>query len=103
MDIEKNQDAEHGEEIDPHNMVYQLRVRISEEEIDFMIHRPWATNHSPALILATRPTTVIKSRFPWTLTRRTANPVSSLWKVTLSTKPLRPSSGAFGLVFSTVI
>ena len=39
------------------------------------------------------PTTVARSLWPRTLTRRTQKPVSSLWKVTRSTAPVRRSVG----------
>src|ERR1700722_13721901 len=57
------------------------------------IHWPWAVIHSPSLTFARVPTTVTSSRRPVTFTRRTANPVSSLWKVTRSINPEIPSCG----------
>src|SRR5271165_332777 len=54
---------------------------------------PRAVIHSPALMLARAPTTVTSSRWPFTFTRSTANPVSSLWKVTRSINPENPSWG----------
>src|SRR5271165_111676 len=54
---------------------------------------PRAVIHSPALTLARAPTTVTSSRCPFTFTRSTANPVSSLWKVTRSINPENPSWG----------
>src|SRR5271165_2810684 len=44
-------------------------------------------------MLARAPTTVTSSRWPFTFTRSTANPVSSLWKVTRSINPENPSWG----------
>src|SRR5271157_868064 len=54
---------------------------------------PRALIHSPALTLARAPTTVTNSRWPFTFTRSTANPVSSLWKVMRSINPENPSCG----------
>jgi hypothetical protein len=42
-------------------------------------------------MVAACPTTVISSRCPRALIRRTQNPLSSLWKVTRSTRPARTS------------
>src|SRR5918994_1786137 len=47
--------------------------------------------NSPALIVGAWPTTVIRSRTPHALTRRTQKPLSGLWNVTRSTRPARPS------------
>ena len=55
--------------------------------------RPSAVSHSPALTEGSEPITVTRSRCPLTLTRSTANPVSSLKKVTRSIRPERLSSG----------
>src|ERR1035437_3709725 len=56
-------------------------------------HQPSAVSHSPALTDGNEPRTVTSSRCPWTFTRRTANPLSSLKKVTLSTSPTISSDG----------
>src|SRR5580693_4754955 len=47
-------------------------------------------------MLARAPTTVTNSRWPFTFTRSTANPVSSLWKVMRSINPENPSCGGDG-------
>src|SRR5207302_3430664 len=47
--------------------------------------------HSPAAITAAWPMTVINSRWPCALMRRTQKPFSALWKVTRSTRPARTS------------
>ena len=57
-------------------------------------HRPSAVIHSPGETAATTPTTGTRSRRPFTFTLSTAKPVSSLWKVTRSTRPDSPSTGA---------
>src|SRR6516225_10296633 len=57
---------------------------------------PCVVIHSPALTLARTPTTVTSSRWPFTFTRSTANPVSSLWKVMRSINPENPSCGGDG-------
>src|SRR5262245_22589945 len=49
--------------------------------------------YSPGVMVAAVPTTVTRSRWPRTLTRRTQKPVSSLWNVTRSTAPVRCSMG----------
>src|SRR6516162_4895225 len=54
---------------------------------------PCVVIHSPALTFARTPTTVTSSRWPFTFTRSTANPVSSLWKVMRSINPENPSWG----------
>src|SRR5262249_24501009 len=59
-------------------------------------HPPWPSMYSPGVIVAAVPTTVTRSRCPRTLTRRTQKPVSSLWKVTRSTAPVRWSGGLVG-------
>src|SRR6202165_763003 len=56
-----------------------------------LIHSPDAVTHSPAEMVAACPTTVINSRCPRALIRRTQKPLSSLWKVTRSTRPARTS------------
>ena len=56
-----------------------------------LIHSPDAVTHSPAEMVAACPTTVISSRCPRALIRRTQKPLSSLWKVTRSTRPARTS------------
>jgi hypothetical protein len=52
-----------------------------------------AVNHSPALTAGNEPRTVTSSRCPLTFTRSTANPLSSLKKVTRSTSPAISSDG----------
>src|ERR1700730_18290483 len=47
--------------------------------------------HSPAAITAPWTMTVINSRWPRALMRRTQKPFSALWKVTRSTRPARTS------------
>src|SRR5512132_2407042 len=64
-------------------------------------HRPLACTNSPAPIAAAWPTTVIKSRWPRAFTRRTQNPLSSLWKVTRSTRPARFSRSSAGCDITT--
>src|SRR5512134_1647554 len=54
-----------------------------------LTHRPLAWTNSPAPIAAAWPMTVIRSRWPRAFTRSTQKPLSSLWKVTRSTKPAR--------------
>jgi hypothetical protein len=56
-----------------------------------LIHSPDAVTHSPAEMVAACPTTVISSRCPRAFIRRTQKPLSSLWKVTRSTRPARTS------------
>src|ERR1700726_3725031 len=56
-----------------------------------LIHSPDAVTHSPAEMVAACPTTVISSRCPRALIRRTQKPLLSLWKVTRSTRPARTS------------
>src|ERR1019366_7673002 len=56
-------------------------------------HHPFAVSHSPALTDGTEPRTVTKSRCPRTFTRSTAKPLSSLKKVTRSTRPAISSEG----------
>src|ERR1700690_1716353 len=54
-------------------------------------HSPLAWMNSPAEIVAAWPTTVMRSRLPRALTRRTQKPFSSLWNVTRSTSPAKTS------------
>src|SRR5262249_27861909 len=54
---------------------------------------PCPSMYSPGVMVAAVPTTVTRSRWPRTLTRRTQKPVSSLWKVTRSTAPVSCSVG----------
>lgn len=54
---------------------------------------PMHSTYSPGVIEAADPMTVIRSRCPFTLTRRTQKPDSSLWKVTRSTEPESRSVG----------
>src|SRR5947209_6424639 len=56
-----------------------------------LTHSPDAVTHSPAAITAAWPITVINSRWPRALMRRTQKPFSALWKVTRSTRPARTS------------
>src|SRR5881409_2023253 len=49
--------------------------------------------YSPGVMVGAVPTTVTRSRWPRTFTRSTQKPVSSLWKVTRSTAPVRCSVG----------
>ena len=63
-----------------------------------LIQDPLAWTNSPAEIIAAWPRTVIKSRCPRALTRRTQKPVSELWKVTRSTRPARTSVGVLAFV-----
>src|SRR5919106_3948103 len=49
---------------------------------------------SPALITGAWPTTVTRSRWPRALTRRTQKPLSGLWNVTRSTRPVSASEPA---------
>src|SRR5271166_965838 len=56
-----------------------------------LIQLPLAWTNSPAEIIAAWPRTVIRSRWPRALTRSTQNPLSSLWKVTHSTRPAKTS------------
>src|SRR5712671_4519885 len=56
-----------------------------------LTHSPDAVTHSPAAITAAWPMTVINSRWPRALMRRTQKPFSALWKVTRSTRPARTS------------
>src|SRR6202030_2112286 len=56
-----------------------------------LTHSPDAVTHSPAAITAAWPITVINSRCPRALMRRTQKPFSALWKVTRSTRPARTS------------
>src|SRR6516225_8814453 len=51
-----------------------------------LTHSPDAVTYSPAAITAAWPMTVINSRWPRALMRRTQKPFSALWKVTRSTK-----------------
>src|SRR3954452_1565835 len=50
---------------------------------------PFAWTNSPAEIIAAWPRTVIRSRWPRALTRRTQKPFSELWNVTRSTRPAK--------------
>src|ERR1035437_11126074 len=59
-------------------------------------HHPFAVSHSPALTDGNEPRTVTRSRCPRTFTRSTANPLSSLKKVTRSTRPAISSDGVCG-------
>jgi hypothetical protein len=52
-----------------------------------LTHQPAALSHSPAVTEGSDPMTVISSRCPRALTRRTQKPLSSLWKVTRSITP----------------
>src|ERR1700736_1464500 len=52
-----------------------------------LIQLPLAWANSPAEINAAWPRTVIRSRCPRALTRRTRKPFSALWKVTRATRP----------------
>src|ERR1019366_7533928 len=56
-------------------------------------HQPLAVNHSPALTEGNEPRIVTSSLCPRTFTRSTANPLSSLKKVTRSTSPAISSAG----------
>ena len=64
---------------------------------------PLNWTNSPALIIAARPTTVIRSRWPRALTRSTQNPFSGLWNVTRSTRPARASLAEVWAKFATSI
>ena len=59
-------------------------------------HQPAAISHSPALTAGKEPRTVTRSRWPRTFTRSTENPLSSLKKVTRSTRPEISSDGVWG-------
>jgi hypothetical protein len=59
-----------------------------------LTHWPAAASHSPAVTDGNDPTTVVSSRCPFVLTRRTQKPFSSLWKVTRSMTPEIPRSRA---------
>jgi hypothetical protein len=48
---------------------------------------PEADAYSPGVTVGVCPISVIRSRSPLTFSRRTQNPVSVLWNVTLSTSP----------------
>ncbi len=52
-----------------------------------LTHQPSAVSHSPAATEGSDPTTVVSSRCPRAFTRRTQNPLSSLWQVTRSIRP----------------
>jgi hypothetical protein len=52
---------------------------------------PLARTNSPAEIIAAWPRTVIRSRCPRALTRKTQKPFSALWNVTRLTSPARTS------------
>src|ERR1700687_1604844 len=52
-----------------------------------LTHQPSAASHSPAVTEGSDPMTVVSSRCPRALTRRTQKPLSSLWKVTRSIRP----------------
>src|SRR5256884_8424 len=52
-----------------------------------LTHQPSAASHSPAVTDGREPTTVTSSRCPFTFTRRTQKPLSSLWNVTRSISP----------------
>src|SRR5271166_399139 len=65
----------------------------SEDQQNRIYQRCLFLIHSPTLTLARAPTTVTSSRCPFTFTRSTANPVSSLWKATRSINPENPSWG----------
>jgi hypothetical protein len=58
--------------------------------------RPSAVTHSPALTEVREPTTATKSRCPLAFTLSTAQPFSSLKKVTRSIRPERLSGGRDG-------
>src|ERR1019366_3222429 len=69
-----------------------------------LIHSPDAVTHSPAEIVAACPTTVMRSRCPRALIRRTQKPLSLLWKVTRSTRPARTSwADTSGFGFMSVV
>src|SRR5215469_8829464 len=53
----------------------------------FLTQQPSAATQSPAVTDGREPTTVTSSRCPFTVTRRTQKPLSSLWKVTRSMSP----------------
>ena len=57
------------------------------------VQTPTPSIYSPGVMEAAEPMTVISSRSPFTLARRTQKPDSSLWKVTRSTEPERRSTG----------
>src|SRR6202140_1457998 len=59
--------------------------------VRWLPHSPDAVTHSPAAITAAWPMTVINSRWPRALMRRTQKPFSALRKVTRSTRPARTS------------
>jgi hypothetical protein len=63
---------------------------------------PLAWTNSPAEIIAAWPRTVIKSRCPRALIRRTQKPFSALWKVTRSTRPAKTSVGVLVLAGCTI-
>ena len=67
------------------------RDRNCDPYVRSFTHSPEAVIHSPAETAAACPTTVTSSRCPRALTRRTQNPLSSLWNVTRSTEPARTS------------
>src|ERR1017187_6374147 len=52
-----------------------------------LTHQPSALSHSPAVTEGNDPTTVVSSRCPRAITRKTQKPLSSLWKVTRSITP----------------
>jgi len=66
----------------------------------FIVPHPSALSRDPLPCVdrGSEPTTVTKSRWPLALTRNTAKPVSSLWKVTRSIRPVVPSWGCCWIV-----
>ncbi len=85
--------------------VFGLDVRASEALnccpcLGSMTHSPSASIHSPSVTLGRTAIIVIWSRLPPDLTLSTEKPVSSLWKVTFSTRPdTRPSAFSFDFPF----
>ena len=87
--------------LDPLNRRWRRSLEERGSELDVvvrsLIQLPLAWTNSPAEIIAAWPRTVIRSRCPRALTRRTQKPFSSLWKVTRSTRPAKTSVN--GLAF----
>jgi hypothetical protein len=72
-------------------LVFSTSARNCWPWVGSTAHRPSASTHSPSWTSDAVPTTVRRSRCPFTCKRSTTKPFSALWKVTRSIRPVRCS------------
>jgi hypothetical protein len=77
-------------EIDLSSTVVRVNACVAPD----LVVESWHWMNSPAVTEATKPDTVIRSRWPLTSTRKIQKPDASLWSVT----PLNRAREAFGII-----